>query len=73
MAIYRLHKSDWEKGSGTISQIQAPEPIDLWGLDGQLNTFYKRRKLAKQLGVDNQTGKHSRVCLFPFSSSKNNL
>lgn len=67
MGIYRLHKSVWEKGSKKVSKTRDPEPTDLWDLDGELNTTFKRRKLVKQLGIGTQTEGHSSVCLFPRS------
>ena len=69
MGIFRLHKNDWERASRSISQIR--EPKDLWDLDGELNITIKRRKLAKEFGIDIRTGQHSRVCLFPFSLYRN--
>ena len=65
MGIYRLHRNDWERTSQTISKIQVPEPIDLWDVDDQSNTTFKRCKLAKQLGINIQTGQYSNVCFIP--------
>ena len=63
MGIFRLHRRSWEKSSGAISQIRAPEPRDLWNVDKRPNTIAKRMKLAKQFGFLSQTGEHSSVCL----------
>jgi hypothetical protein len=73
MGIYRLHKNDWERSNGSISQIQIPEPLDLWNLDGKIKTTLKRRQLAERLGIEIQTGDHSSVCLFSLSSYRNYL
>ena len=63
MGVYRLHKDDWERASGTTTQIQAPEPMDLWDLDRESNSTFKRKDLAKRLGID----EYSSVCPFPLS------
>lgn len=67
MGIYRLHRNAWERANRKISQIQVPEPMDLWNLDGELDNTLKRRKLAKNLGIGTETGERSSVCLSPFS------
>lgn len=69
MGIYRLHKNVWERGrSIRISQIQAPEPTDLWNSDGKFDTILKKKQLVERLGIfDIRTGEHSSVCLFSLS------
>ena len=75
MGVYRLHKNAWERG-GSIrtSQIQAPEPLDLWNSDGKLTPTLKKRQLVERLGIlDIRAAEHSSVCLFSLSSYRNYL
>jgi hypothetical protein len=73
MGIYRLHKNDWERESGMLSNIRAPEPIDLWNLDDKSTSIYKRKQLALRLGIDIKAEDDSSVCLLLFSSYRNYL
>lgn len=68
MAVFRAHKNIWEHSSGTISQMQDPEPMDLWNIDGETDMKVKKMRIAQQLGIYSE---NIRVCLFPFSWYRN--
>ena len=72
--VHFLHKNDGGRASGSISQlIRGPKTKVLSKTDLDSRTIGRRKVGRQELGNVIQTGEHSSVRLFPFSSYRNYL
>jgi hypothetical protein len=66
MGIYRLHKNDVGRASGSISQMRGAKTKVLGKTDLETPTFKRTEIAQRDLGYDRK----SNVRLFPFSFLK---